>query len=212
MSALPKIPLDSSSDLAFLRSQLQTALQDRLQTHLPNALPEDQFRLSIEKHISNFLSSAMQEVSANILINGLEPRPSDIAKGVQVSGESYEPHDTALHAQVLRRHAELEETITRVTTMRREVPALVTKSYTPTEVPSLLPLEETSGLEEDAEDVPLPQGPINIARLEEIVKSYETSVKAMREMKVSVGEITAKIQRAKDVLTFIESQQSKVEA
>lgn len=201
MSTLPKIPLDSSSDLAFLRLQLQQSLSQRLQYHLPNALPEDHLRNLIESHISSFLSSTMQETSQNITINGLEPRPSDIAKGVQVESESYETFDTALQQAVLKRHAELEEIITRVTTMRREIPEQIKAAHTPAPVPDM----NDSTVDVDAmEDLK----PVEIARLDEVVKSYEDSVKLMKEMKSTVGSVSAKLQRAKEVLEYIQKEQA----
>lgn len=200
MSALPKIPLDSSQDLAFLRLQLQQSLSQRLQFHLPNALPEDHLRNLIESHISTFLSSTMQETSQNITINGLEPRPSDIAKGVQVESESYETFDVGLQQEVLKRHAELEETITRVTTMRRNVPQRIKAAHKSITIPEL----STSGqaATEPMEDLK----PVEIPRLDEVIQSYEDSVKLLKEMKGNVGAVNAKVQRAKEVLQYIQSE------
>lgn len=209
---MPKIPLDSSSDLAFLRLQLQQALSGRLQTHLPNALPEDAFRTLIESHISAFLSGTMQEAAQNVTINGLEPRPSDIAKGVQVEGESYETFDTALQAAVSRKHAELEASITRVTTMRRDVPRQIKEAGArrPAEedsvdAPSIQ--EQDEGREEEEEMQGLARE-VSIARADEVVGNYERSMKLVKEMKANVGGVSAKVQRAKEVLLHLQSQQS----
>lgn len=206
---MPKIPLDSSSDLAFLRLQLQQALSGRLQTHLPNALPEDAFRTLIESHISAFLSGTMQEAAQNVTINGLEPRPSDIAKGVQVEGESYETFDTALQAAVSRKHAELEASITRVTTMRRDVPRQIK------EAGARRPAEEDSAdapsiqeQDEGREEIQGLAREITIARADEVVGNYERSMKLVKEMKANVGGVSAKVQRAKEVLLHLQSQQS----
>lgn len=115
-------------------------------------------------------------------------------------GEAYEPHDTALHATVLKKHADLEETITRVTTMRREVPAKIVADYEPAVIEEVaLPLEDEKHM----------QGPIDIARLEEVIANYEKSIIKMKEMKGSVNTISAKLQRAKEVLSLIEAQQQQ---
>ena len=142
----------------------------------------------------------MQNVSSNILINGLEPRPSDIAKGVQVSGESYEPHDNALHSNVLKKHAELEDTITRVTTLRREIPTQMKAAYKPVDIP------QTEAQDEEPE-VPLVE-PLDIARMEEVITNYEKSLTTMQDIKGSMDDISSKLDRAKEVLSYIQSQQT----
>ncbi|CCG84748.1 protein of unknown function [Taphrina deformans PYCC 5710] len=206
MSTLPKIPLDSSSDLAFLRLQLQQALSTRLSRHLPNALPEDAFRTMIEAHISAFLSKTMQEATGNVTINGMPPRPSDIAKGVQVEAERYETFSVALQADVLARHAVLEETITRVTRMRREVPNQILSLVKAREADSAVKEEEVR--EEEGVEEGEPEA-VSIARLSEVQETYEKSVVMLREMKGSVGSVNAKAQRARDVLEFIQRQQKE---
>lgn len=218
MSALPKIPLDSSADLAFLRLQLHEALSASLTKHLPNALPEDSLRSSIEGHISSFLSRTMQDVVHNITINGMDPKPSEIAKGVQVDPESYETFDTALQADVLAKHEELEDLVTRVTTMRREVPMQVKKMHEERQRARPLPVDEeleryeatvlkevTSG-RQGLMTEPI----VEIPRLEEVRSTYDKSMKILAEMKGSVGSINAKAQRANQVLSFIQQQQQAV--
>lgn len=205
MNHFPKIPLDRASDLAFLQSQLNEALQDRLSFHLPNALPGDSFRALINTHIATFLSSTMQEVTQNITINGLPPRPSDVAKGVQVQEEDdYETFDTALQARVLDRHGELERTITRVTQKRRELPEEIKRGY----IPATLPTEVNEDPDIAEESMELAK-PIEIARLDEVVKSYEDSVKLMKEMKGTVDAVSARIQRANEILQYIKTEQTK---
>lgn len=210
MSTLPKIPLDRASDLSFLRLQLHQALSSRLHRHLPNALPEDSLRTAIEHHIAQFLSATMQETSSNVLINGLAPRPSDIAKGVQVEeGEVYEPFDTALQNKVVLMHATMEETIARVTRMRRDVPIKI-KSSIPA---SSSPTEQEEGEEEDLSDEDMNGDDsvqtVSIAREAEVIGNYQRSVRMMKQMKGSVGTVTEKVQRAKEVLTYLQQAQSQ---
>jgi hypothetical protein len=178
---------------------LQSALSARLQTHLPDALPEDAMRLAIERHIHAFLQQTMTYAIDNILINGLEPRPSDIAKGVQVDPEEFEQHDAALHAQVLKMHATLEEAMTTVATLRRQVPQEMRAAYKPSE-PEFISQAILGEAGEKESEEPVS---VEIPRLEEVEETMTESCRLLKDIKDNVGLVHGKVQRAHTALAFL---------
>ena len=290
---LPKIPLDAAGDLQFLRQQLHNALSHRLALHLPSAGPDDPLRKRLDLLIQSFLSDTMRLACKNVLINGLDPRPSDLAKGVQSTPvEVFEPFDVALQLGVQEKYALVEREITEVTRLRREVPLAVADRY---RAVHQLPPTETSGVkgvvrerevdesvelgqkrqleaetageggpgdpkrlnlgvqgtgqsslpsppaEEDDNQAPIlpssssadtavlrtgqEQGShkdkdeeeeglaVKIARLEEVVRTYEKSLAQLSKLGRGVGGVAAKVERARDVLQHIErSQLAKAKA
>ncbi|ORY87088.1 hypothetical protein BCR37DRAFT_396684 [Protomyces lactucae-debilis] len=209
-SSIPKIALDASADLAYIRTQLQSALTARLQTHLPDALPEDAMRLAIERHITGFLQQTMTYTLKNVLINGLDPRPSDIAKGVQVDPEEFEQHDAGLHANVLKMHATLEEAMTRVATLRRQVPQEVQQAYQPTDPAAVLEACLSGSTDGQGDSVEASdQGgavQVDIPRLAEVEETMTESCALLREIKGQVGAVHGKVQRANTALAFLSKQ------
>lgn len=285
---IPKIPLDSAGDLQFLRQQLHDALSRRLALHLPQAVAGDPLRRRIDALIQSFLSDTMRQACKNVLINGLDPRPSDLAKGVQASPvEVFENFDIALQYAVQAKYADVERAVTQLTTLRREVPSQIAARYrakhglpaagamergtkrahgevddadagedasanaataaradvgTSTGQSSLPspPAEEDDSLqlsnataaggataaapdsvgacssaiapasatatEAQVEDDSLD---VKIARLGEIIKTYERSVGQLGALGREVGGVTAKVERARDVLDHIERAQKR---
>lgn len=201
MNHLPKIPLDSASDLQFIQGELHSALLTRLQIHLPDASREDTLHQAIEAHISSFLETTMTDASRNVLINGMEPVPADLVSG-QKATEEYEPLDAALHAKVLNLHQQLEDQISRITNMRRKIPIKIRDFEELHAKPIPQPkLEFEDELPPEHEFV-IPE----IPRMDSILKNYDHAMRLMSDLKATVPSTMGKVQRSKEVMDYLESQ------
>ncbi|BFZ56997.1 hypothetical protein PYCC9005_004047 [Savitreella phatthalungensis] len=239
----PKIPLDAAGDLLFLRQQLQNALSHRLALHLPQAtsttttgastkiassnssdIGKDPLRERVEQSLQSFLRDVMTSVSKNVLINGLDPRPSDIAKGIMDDGHSgrvaevFEPFDVALQQAVQREYAAVEDHIHTVTTLRRTAPqAIVQHAKRKAEEAQEQVERSIVAGGDDVGEVEVVGGErkrkseedegleVKVARMSEVVATYEKSVTQLANLRHGVGTVAAKIDRAKEVLEHLVS-------
>jgi len=133
--------------------------------------------------------------SSSLLINGMKPAISSLS-----DQQDIEPFDAELLARVQSLHREIEQKTLEVTSLRRSTPleaaTVLQQSYsTPTEVP----------VPETTPEVPS-TSPIEIAREDEIKETYTQGIKLLKELKKGVPATTAKLERAKEVVTHVYSQ------
>jgi len=110
-----------------------------------------------------------------------------------------EPFDADLLARVQSLHREIEQKTLEVTSLRRSTPLeaanLLQQSYaTPLEI----------SISETAPEVPTTTS-IEIAREDEIKDTYTQGMKLLKDLKKGVPATTAKLERAKEVVTHVYS-------
>jgi kinetochor protein Mis14/NSL1 len=206
---MTEISLDSHKDVQFLKSNISLATREKLDTHLPpTAVPNihaDSLRKRVEEmldevypdifnRLTQFVSRTFEMASSSLLINGLKPSISSLSEQ-----QDMEPFDADLLARVQALHREIEQKTLEVTSLRRSTPleaaTILQKSYSET--------TETA-VSESAPDVP-PLSPIEMAREDEIKQTYTQGMKLLKDLKKGVPATTAKLERAKEVVTHVYS-------
>lgn len=143
--------------------------------------------------------------SASLLINGIKPSLFSSAdpKGSFLIGvvltTDIEPFDAELLTRVQSLHREIEQKTLEVTTLRRTTPmeaaTLFEKSCN---IPNDLPVVESMSPQTD-------DPPIEIPREDEIKDTFTRGMKMLKELKKGVPATSAKLERAKEVVTYVYS-------
>jgi hypothetical protein len=144
--------------------------------------------------------------SSSLLINGMNPSLSSSLElqGILLSGtrvdEDIEPFDAELLARVQSLHREIEQKTLEITSLRRSTPqeaaSLFQQSCT-TSSPETL-LSEVTPTPAVAESIEIP-------REDEIKETFTQGMKLLKDLKKGVPATSAKLERAKDVVTHVYS-------
>jgi hypothetical protein len=144
--------------------------------------------------------------SSSLLINGMKPSLSSSMEQQGISNNDFankdiEPFDAELLTRVQSLHREIEQKTLEITSLRRSTPieaaTLVQKSYTLTEdTPVAEPLNSTSVVDP----------PIEIPREQEMKETFTQGMKMLKDLKKGVPATSAKLERAKDVVSHVYSQ------
>ena len=151
-----------------------------------------------------FVSRTFDMASSSLLINGMKPSLSSSLEqqGIPLSGtcvdEDIEPFDAELLARVQSLHREIEQKTLEITSLRRS---------TPQEAASLFQQSCTTSFPETplSEVVHAVAEPIEIPRDDEIKETFTQGMKLLKDLKKGVPATSAKLERAKDVVTHVYS-------
>ena len=142
--------------------------------------------------------------SASLLINGMKPSvvSSMEQKGINSFNCTYadiEPFDAELLARVQSLHREIEQKTLEITSLRRSTPAEAAVLF--------------QQFCDQKDDAPVPETaptskvepPIEIPRESEIKETFTHSMKILKDLKKGVPATSAKLERAKEVVTHVYS-------
>src|SRR5579859_6948238 len=142
--------------------------------------------------------------SSSLLINGMHPSLSSSKENegmlsMFVINADIELFDAELLARVQALHQEIEKKTLEVTTLRRSTPleaaSLFQQSCT---------LPEDPALPETAPS-PATDSPLEIPREDEIKETFTQGMKMLKDLKKGVPATSAKLERAKEVVTHVYS-------
>ncbi|GAO46465.1 hypothetical protein SAICODRAFT_4738 [Saitoella complicata NRRL Y-17804] len=209
MSSLqPKIPLDDAADIRYLRANLTKAVRDKLATHLPkdNATDhEDALRSRVEELVGEFVARTFGMAKSSVTINGMDAS-DDKTLDPDTGADHFEPYDPSLHTRVQKLQEQLEVETLKVTQLRRDAPRRAAEAQRAA-LSALEAETEVNGDDEVAmeEDVTLEA----LAREEDVKHDYEEAMQTLKELKKSIPMTTAKLERAKDVIAYLEKKKAQ---
>ncbi|KAM0324775.1 hypothetical protein ACHAQA_007739 [Verticillium albo-atrum] len=130
-----RIELQAPEDLAYLLTNVRRAAQDHLNDAFPpmegNPGDEDELRIQIEKHVTDYINKTFTHAAPNLSLNGLpaEPKvflaPDAAAQQKLAPRLEYEPWDARLRQRVEDLARQEEELLNEIAALKKTVPSHV---------------------------------------------------------------------------------------
>ncbi|USP80121.1 hypothetical protein yc1106_07395 [Curvularia clavata] len=221
-----KIELQSPSDLSYLTSRLRAAAIQKLDLHLPpvssTSNEPDDLRRNVETLVDAFVAQVLQGMRQNISINGIdvvtEGNINDPGVGMDQGAESlvekeeFEAFDEKLRSQLSAAVARRDALVAKISAHRRSTGKTAAEAF--------VQRWETDGAEVEAAWREMLQrvGVVNEAdevdvkaleRQEEVERNWERAVQGLQRLNKGLPETRARLERAGDVLGYLEGQQGK---
>ncbi|ORX91374.1 hypothetical protein K493DRAFT_51350 [Basidiobolus meristosporus CBS 931.73] len=190
---IPKIQVDSKEDIKYLKNEFSQASEKAFKANEKLFVKGRKKNVDLEERAQGLVNKWIEQMfklaGNSLSVNGME------YKDAMTSAEEIEPFDEALHQEVLNLQLTTEELTMRVVERRKKVPEqvqfLVTDALKKGSMfaSNIECLDTEEPVECTAEEIPT-----------RVKKSYEDTVKLMNELKESIPNTLAKLERAQGVL------------